>query len=250
MNENERRVLEIVNVKGVVSTDDLCALLNISQSTARRALVKLSERNQIHRYHGGGQSLGDDNKRSAFNNRFDQKPEDKDRIARAASAHVVPGSRIILLGGTTVYRMCKYLKGVRITVITNSMRVLDELRSRRDVDCIVLGGAYNYDEVEMRGVLTNTNLRMLRADSLFMGATQFHPKHGFLTNDLESIELYRLCIEAVGNCYVLADSTKLHGPGIGVTATNDMVDTLITDRGLDPSTVREFEDAGVTVECV
>jgi len=250
MSDNEKLALELINVKKSVSTLTLCEALGISESTARRLLLRLSNRGVIHKYHGGGMSIDYYSVRNGIQKRFEQRPDEKERIAREAASRVKPESTIILLGGTTVFKMCKHLKGMKVTVITNSMIIFDALKDEQAVDILMLGGKFNRNEMELSGVITNSNLKILRADSLFMGTTFFHPRIGFLTSDINSIELYGLCMDAARKRYILADSSKLSTQGTAVTATCEQLDCLITNRELNADTVEDFRRSGLEVVLV
>ena len=230
-----------------MSIDELCKSLNVSDSTARRVMTSLADKGMIIRYHGGGHSVEWALESSDIQKRFDLHASAKDAIARTAAELVKPDSIIILMGGTTVCKMCKYIKDMKVTVITNSIIILDELKNRRGIDIVLLGGRYNHSEMEVVGALTDINLKMLRADSLFMGANHFHPKIGFLTDERESLQFYRNCIDAASKSYVLADSSKLGENAAAITATCDMVDCLITDNKLDIDIIKQFESMGVSV---
>jgi len=247
MTDNERHALELINVKKSVSTLELCEALGISESTSRRLLLRLSDRGAIRKYHGGGMSIDYHSIRNGIQHRFEQHVDEKDRIAKEAALRVSPGSTIILLGGTTVYRMCKYLRGMKVTIITNSMIVFDALKDEQAAEILMLGGKFNRHEMEVSGVITNSNLKMLRADSLFMGTVSFHPRIGFLTDDINSTELYGLCMDATRTRYILADSSKLGTAGAAVTATCEQLDCLITDNALNNDIAMEFQQVGLKV---
>jgi len=250
MTDYEKKALELINVRKSISTLELCRVLGVSESTARRLLLRLSDLGAIHKYHGGGMSIDYFNTRNDLHKRFELHADEKDRIAKAAASHVKPGSTLILLGGTTVYKMCKYLKGIRVTVITNSMIIFDALKDEQAVEILMLGGKFNRNEMEVRGVITHANQKMLRADSLFMGTVSFHPRIGFMTNDIDSIELYSLCMDAANTCYMLADSYKFGVAGAAVTATCAQLDCLISDNALSEDIVAAFQQEGLEVKLV
>ena len=160
------------------------------------------------------------------------------------------GDVVELLGGTTVAAMCRYMRGMKITVITNSMLVFAELRNRAEIQIILLGGQYNIEEMETRGVMTHNTLKMLRANCLFMGASHFHPGFGFMTTDINSVELYQLCLEASRKKFILADSSKFGESASAVIARCDMIDCLITGKNLPPEVCKAFNAKGVEVLAV
>jgi len=230
-----------------MTTEEICDAIGISESTARRLLSSLSDKQLITRFHGGAQSLLLTTETSALQKRMNLNPDIKDDIARRAAQEIKPGMTVVLLGGTTVYMICKYILERHITVITNSLIVYEGLKDAAAVDLILLGGRYNRNEMEVRGALTNINLRMLKADCLFMGATGLDPGAGFLTDDINSVELYRLCIDAAKSTYVLADSTKLDFHGSVITATSEMVNYLITDPAIPCNVIEKFTEKGVRI---
>jgi DeoR/GlpR family transcriptional regulator of sugar metabolism len=244
---NEKRALELINTRKSASVSDICGALNISESTARRILTALSGGNLITRYHGGAQCLAIAGGSGSIQSRKDENRQLKDAIARTAAGRVKQGQTVLLTGGTTVYMMCRYLMDKRITVLTNSLIVFNELTAAPYIDLIMLGGVYNREEMEMEGILTNFGLKMFKADSIFMGTNGFDPGFGFLTDRVEALELYRLCIEASKEKYIVADSSKLGGRGSAVIAACGMVDYLITDAGVGRDVAEKFMQNGVKV---
>lgn len=247
MNQKEKQVLEYINIKKMVSTTELSQKFGYSESTVRRILQRLFDKGRIQRYHGGAASDDYSKEPSGVHKRFEQCLEEKERIAQYAARQIKPGSAVFLMGGSTVCRMCKYLKGMNITVITNSMLVYEELKNTENIRMILLGGRFNADEMEVGGMLANTNLQLLRADSLFMGAYHFHPRVGFTTTDMEAVEFYHLCINAVKDTYMLVDSSKVGMDGMAVMATCHMIHNLITDVGFSDELAQAFEEEGVRV---
>lgn len=247
MNQKDKQVLEYIDMKKMVSTTELCEIFGYSESTARRVLQRLVDSGLVERYHGGAISNQDIKRKTGIQERLEYHFAEKDNIAKCAAEQIKQGSTVVLLGGSTVYKMCKYLIKKNITVITNSMIVFDELKDRDNIVLILLGGRYNFEEMEVRGALTYSGLQILRADKVFMGATKFHPQIGFMTSDLESVELYRLCIEAAKETYILADSSKLGKDGTAVMASCTMVDYLITDKKMGSEEEKEFAEKGVKV---
>ena len=231
---SKQTVYEFIKIKENVATEEICSTFRVSESTARRVLRTLEQQKLIRRYHGGASclknSLGfwEDKVHARIENNWPQKLS----IAREACSLIHDNATVIMLGGTTVYAMCTFLKGRRLKVITNSVIVLSELYKEKDIKLILLGGLFNPNEFEVGGILTNLGMQHIRADYLFMGTMSFNETQGFTTEDLESLELYQTCMSSSYKVYVLADSSKYGGQGTGVVAPPKDVDGLITDNGL------------------
>jgi DeoR family fructose operon transcriptional repressor len=224
----------------------MCKDLSISLSTGRRVLSRLEKGGKITRYRGGAFIKGN-NSETLFDRRRQELPGVKNSIARIAAMQVVDGSCIMLLGGTTVASMCPYLTDKKLTVITNSLAVLEELSDCPDIKIVLLGGYYNHLERELHGNMTNSNLKIMHADDVFISCVGFSPSLGYTTNDINSIEFYRTCLQNSNRSYALCDHSKCGKTGIAVFAQMNDIQCLITDAGMNEKSVSELERIGIKV---
>lgn len=243
---DKNEVLNFIRKNDFTNTQQLCEQFRVSESTIRRVLDKLDAMGLIARIHGGAMPISSPTKMTEFQQRNRQNKAQKIAIARRAAELVNEHDTIILMGGTTVCEMCPFIENRRITVITNSILVLNGLRYSENVRLIILGGLYNYQEEELSGLMSNQSLSRIRANRMFMGASGFDERFGFaITN--ASLETYTMCIESSLSACVLADSTKYMGGGTSITAVPKQVEYLITDKGLSSRAVEALEEQGVNV---
>jgi DeoR/GlpR family transcriptional regulator of sugar metabolism len=241
-------ILKFINSHGHVSIDDIRSQFRLSASTARRAVAQLEKKGKAGRFHGGAYSVNYGGVSEVIARR-DVNAEKKNRIARAAAGIIAHDSTCIILGGSTVGCICQFIKDMHMTVITNSILVFDELKRCPTIRLIVLGGLYNPNEEELGGIIANANLLYLRADYLFMGASSFDDRTGFI-NGNESIFLYHACLGACTEVCVLVDSSKYNRGGTSIAAKPRQVRHLFTDSGLPPAAVRNFREKGVIVTLI
>lgn len=234
-------LLTYLNRKGSAKVDELSKALFLSESTVRRALQSLEAQGRVKRFHGGA-ALLDPEARSPIRRRRISHLSEKSAIGRQASEFVKEGMTLLLMGGTTVQALCPYLKGRRLTVITSSLPVMNELAWEEQMQVILLGGVLNPAEMEVRGGLTQLTLERLRADLMFLGTTGLHPIHGLMTDDPNGVETYRTCMRISDQVFVLADHTKCeHYWGTTVVCGLSEVTCLITDDGMSGSVRDYFE---------
>jgi DeoR/GlpR family transcriptional regulator of sugar metabolism len=238
-------ILRFINDRGHTSIGDLCENFDLSPSTARRIIAQLEKRGKVGRFHGGAYPVNRNGVTEVIA-RQELNVDKKLRIAKAAAAVVAEGSTCIILGGSTVGYMCRFIREKRATVITNSIIVFDELKRCANTRLIVLGGLYNPDEEELGGITTNANLSYLRADYLFMGSSSFDEKSGFINRN-HSIDLYRACINTCNDVCVLVDSTKYNRGGTSIAATPRQVKHLFTDNDLPEKAAKSLQRQGVLV---
>lgn len=248
MDKTQRnQIIEYINVKKSVTTYELCEQFHISESSCRRLLQNLQDEGIVTRYHGGAFSNEQIQEKTDFAKRFNEFEKEKEAIAKAAAELIEPESTIILLGGTTVFRICKYLKNKRVTVITNSMIVYSELRDKKNIKLILLGGEYVREEEELCGVLTNRNSNLFISDHMFMGAAGYIRNTGFTSSDMESLELYSWCEKLSNQVHILFNSSKFEARGKAITISNKNLTSCITDSGIASAIKQELENANVKV---
>ncbi len=151
------------------------------------------------------------------------------------------GTTLLLLGGTTVNAICPFIAHKRLTVITNSLPVVNALCWYPSIQLVILGGVLNPPEMEMRGALAEHSLSRLRADQLFIGTTGLHPLHGVMTDDPNAVGLYRRSVHSSDEVIVLADHTKFADPAgtTGVVMLSE-VDQVVTDWQASETDIQEL----------
>ncbi|WP_178021763.1 DeoR/GlpR family DNA-binding transcription regulator [uncultured Paenibacillus sp.] len=227
--ERYRRILRRLQEKGIVKLQELCTLLEASESTVRRDLADLEERGLLRRVHGGaalpamsGELEPGMAEKSAVN-----VPQ-KQKIAEMASDLVRSGEAIYLDAGTTTLAMIPYLKGKPITVVTNGLPQLDALLEA-DIPSYLLGGLAKKRTKAVVGSLAQENLAHFRFDRCFLGANGVHPESGFTTPDPEEAALKRRACERSSQAYVLADSSKIGSVAFAMMLELERA-TLITEH--------------------
>lgn len=244
--DQTQEILEFIRINQTVSTPEICERYQISESTTRRILQKLEDSGKIRRFHGGAMFSGKETS-TELQTRYHLAEDKKEMIAKKAASMVKPNKTIVLLGGTTVFRMCKYLKYKKLTVITNSMLVFNELHNYPNIHLILLGGEYNAEEEELYGFLTQASLKKMACDYMFFSVTGYIESSGFTTSDFNSIELYSWCMTMSENVVLLFDSTKFQIRGKAITAEISDVTYLITDKEIEKSTLSDLTNKGLDI---
>ena len=243
---DKRDVLEYIQNNDYANTRTLCERFQVSESTMRRVLDRLDSAGYITRVHGGAMAVTNPNRMTEFQKRNRENKQVKIAIAREAAKLINEHDTIILMGGTTVCEMCPFIEMKHVTVITNSILVLNGLRYSENVRLIMLGGLYNYQEEEIGGLMHNQEMARMRANRLFMGTSGFDERFGFaITN--ASLEMYTHCVECSMSTCVLADSSKYMSGGAVIAATPEQVDYLITDRNLPSRAQQDMQASGIKI---
>ena len=120
------QIIELVNLHGSVSIEELLELFKVSRMTIWRDLKELEIKGVIMRVHGGALKVDElDEKEEEFSLRRKEHLNEKRKIARFAAKNFVNDSDIIFLdGGSTVLEMIPHLKQSNLTILSNGLNTL------------------------------------------------------------------------------------------------------------------------------
>ncbi|MBE3130449.1 MAG: DeoR/GlpR transcriptional regulator [Acidobacteria bacterium] len=174
--------------------------------------------------------------------------EQKQQIGKKASELIQEGETVFLGSGSTVLELAKNLRTRRgLTVITNSLPVLNTLSDCPDINVIATGGFLRHSELSFIGHLVEKSLAELRADTVVIGIHGIHLEHG-LTNDfLPEAMSDRAIIRFSKTVIIVADSTKLGKVKPSFVAELGVVSRIVTDAGAPADFVDELARRGIPV---
>jgi DeoR/GlpR family transcriptional regulator of sugar metabolism len=239
-------IVRLVRSSGVVSVEALAANLGVSRSTIRRDLQSLDAEGILRRVRGGAGSVADDDP-VPFSEVAVMAADDKERVARSAAELVADGDVVLLDIGTTTARLARALRGRRITVITSSLAVVDELRDDPAVELLVLGGILRRNYLSLVGMLTEQALRELRAHRLFLGTSGIGRDGQVMDSTLVEVPVKRAMLGSAEQTVVLADRGKFPGTGLLPVCGPDAVDVIVTNDGADAETLDACARAGTEI---
>ncbi|MEJ3654215.1 DeoR/GlpR family DNA-binding transcription regulator [Actinomycetes bacterium KLBMP 9759] len=239
-------IIRMVRSSGLVSVEALAEGLGVSPSTIRRDLQSLDADGILRRVRGGAGCVADDDP-VPFDEVANVAADDKERVARGAAELVRDGDVVLLDIGTTTARLARLLRGRRITVITSSLAVVDELRHDSAVELLVLGGILRRNYLSFVGMLTEQALREVRAHRLFLGTSGIGADGRVMDSTLVEVPVKRAMIGSAEQTVVLADRGKFPGTGLLPVCAADAVDVLVTNDGADPTALAAFRAAGTDV---
>lgn len=240
----QAEILRVLQESGEVSVDGLAGKFGVSLSTIRRDLNALSAEGLLRRVRGGGSIEAD---AVPFGDVASQSQPEKDRIASRAAELVKDGDVVLMDIGTTTAALARRLRGKRITVLTSSLAVVDQLRDDDDIELIVLGGVVRKNYHSMVGILTEQALSQLRAHICFLGTSGLRPDGYVMDSTGIEVPVKRAMIASSERTVVLADGSKYPGAGLLSVCRADAVETLITNDDADPATLDVFRSSGVEV---
>jgi DeoR/GlpR family transcriptional regulator of sugar metabolism len=233
--ERQQQILQMIEQQGRIAIADICTAFNISEPTARRDLDSLEQDGKIQRFHGGAMLLRKAAPEEPILRRSAEQETEKERIGRACAALINDGDTVFLGTGTTVLQVARHLVGRPLTVITNSLPIINLMADCPEINLIALGGIFRPSERSFIGHITEQALQDLRADKVIIGIHAISMEHG-LTNDyLSETMTDRTIIQMGPKVMIVADHTKFGRISTVFVGPVEKVHTIITDNQVDPS---------------
>lgn len=246
--ERQSRIVRLITERRTVSIVELCALFGVSDMTIRRDLRRLEERGILQRTHGGAELLKQPPGDLPYYAREHEQVQEKEAIARLAASLIEDGETIVLDAGTTVASLARLLVHKRdLTVITNSVHVVNELIGSNGVTVISTGGTLWAPTISMVGPLAVSALRRFTADKAFLATPAISLEAGMTNSNLYEAEVKATMIEIARERTLLVDHTKFGRTSYAVVAPLSALNRLITDEGTPPDTVHRLRDKGLEV---
>ena len=211
VNKRIVRILDIMAVHKKLKVTLLADMLGVSTVTVRRDLENLEQKGIIQHIHGYACLDGDNDagKRLAFSYQIKRK------IAKAAAATVGEGETIMIESGSCCALFAEELalSKKNVTIITNSIFIMNYLCRLSDIKIILLGGYYQPDSQVLIGPMTAKCGDAFFSENYFLGADGFLPGYGFTGRDHLRVETASKLAERAKNVYILTEADKFNRRG-------------------------------------
>ncbi len=244
--ERKNRILEALNQKGRVLSQELVNDLRVSEDTIRRDLKDLAEAGLLKRVHGGALPVG--KVTFQFSKREQESPAEKNTIARRAASFVKDRQVIFIDGGTTTAQVAAHLKGdLTATFITNCLPTAMRLSELPRLDVRVLGGHVTPDLLLTFGPETIKEISSIQADLCLISTECLDLQYGATVSNYDDSLVKRAMIERSADVYVLAEGQKFNRVSPYKVADLDAVGTIVTDASVDEKHLEAFRKGGASI---
>lgn len=242
------QILNYIEQNQHVGIDEICEAFSISTATARRDLDILAQDAKIRRVHGGAVAIHNTPIERGFRFRSLEHEAEKDLIGKAASQLIEDGDTVFLGSGSTVAEVAFHLRERRnLTVMTNSIPVMNMLKDVPEIRLIGIGGILQHSEQSYIGHITEQALSELHADKVITGIRAIHVDRGLMNNDPMCIQTERAILGVGQQVIVVADHTKCGCVDIAFVAPLDAIDILVTDSNAPSDFVSALMARGIQV---
>ena len=235
--ERFAQIIALVNEAGAVEVERLADLRY------------LEAHGRLLRTYGGARSVQASDVGSSFDKRREEHVKAKEIMAFKAARLIAPGLTIALDGSTSCYFLAKALPPVEIVVVTNSMRILNLLKSKPRCTLIGTGGQLDekHEDFALGEGKKLTQLDSLRIDLCFISCVGVDLNAGIFDMN-EGIarmkaELMRRSVHTV----LLADASKYIRRTPFRISTMREITFALDDGGLKESIRKRLHELDINI---
>ncbi|TNV11111.1 DeoR/GlpR transcriptional regulator [Buttiauxella sp. B2] len=238
-------IVEAVMQEGAIRIEDITERFDISLMTAHRDIDELADKGLLHKTRGVVSATPTSLVESSGLYRASRQQEEKWAIAEVAASFIEPGQALFLDDSTTVLQLARFLPTkTPLTVITNSLTLMTELKDARDITLMGLGGQYyNWCNAFM-GRMTRNEIQNLRADMFFVSMSAI-VDDGVFHQSAETVETKRAMFDAANKRILLADHTKFERRALNSFARLTEFDAVIVNQGTPGTVLHRLQELGV-----
>ena len=252
--ERQEHIARIVEEHGRARVGELAARFHVSAVTIRKDLLVLETEHRLVRAHGGAIAMDRSRPELAFEIRERLQGDEKQRIGAAGAALVHEGESIVMDASTTALSVARHLKArggwSQLTVITNGLRLAEELAGHPGIVVLLLGGRVRWEALSVVGQLGDGLFGRINVQKAFLGAAGFTLESGLSDATDEEAQIKRSMVAAAREVIAIVDHTKWERAAFATFCPTDKVGIVLTDERAPAEMVRALSGRGVDVRLI
>jgi len=252
----KEEIINMLELEGEVDVNTLSAHFAISKETVRRDLRELEKQGVLTRTHGGGVYNREQHNKQAeypIAIRGIQRFNEKNEICRYAASLIEDGDTVFMDNSSTTMYLIQYIpQSLRVTVVTNSMKLLLEAVRIANVNLqyVCFGGTFKESNLSFYGNTTLKNAQAYYPNKAFMSCAGIR-EDGLVTDaSMQEVDTKQLMLKQCKAIYYLADYTKFSSSGQVYLSNLTSGDALITDHKATTQQIAPIRSLGVQVTVV
>lgn len=228
--ERKAEILAILQQDKSVLVAELSQKYKVTEETIRRDLEKLEREGYVKKTYGGAVLNKNTNIDIPFKIREKTNKKEKQVIARLVEELVEDGESLMLDSSSTSLMVARNLKQYRsLTVITNSVEVLLELSTSKNINVISTGGVLRESALSLGGKNAERMLRNFNVDKAVLSCKGVNMLKGITESNEVEAEIKRTMRECSKQTIWAIDSSKFDNISFVTFTDFKTGDTVVTD---------------------
>ncbi|WP_364151524.1 DeoR/GlpR family DNA-binding transcription regulator [Paenibacillus sp. LPE1-1-1.1] len=250
MQQRHQLIIQKINTDKSIRASELMETFGVSFETIRRDLEHLENAGYLQRVHGG-----------AILKQLDYSTEiplpiresiyltEKTELSQLAVRYVTEGMSIALDVSTTNTLIAKALKTKfdKLTIITNSLPIVNELIDMPGYTLVMIGGVIRQEEQSIIGDLAEEFASRFHADLFFMSMSGVTLEEGITDNAIGEVQVKKIMQAKAKRTIALADSSKFDQVSLLKVCGCAEVERFVTDSKIDRDVVARYKQSGIEI---
>lgn len=247
--ERQRKIYEMIELKGAVTTSKLMEIFDVSIETVRRDLLLMEREGKLSRVHGGAVTKGNMKGYSELWERNKEQNTQKEELSLKATEFINDGDVVSIDSGSTAIFFASAIKEKfsELTVITYSADVFEILEKCKNFKVILCGGHYIPEERAFAGDITLDALKKLHIQKAFVCPSAISLEFGIFDYQKDIILMQKQIFNSSDDIYILADSSKFEKKALLKLADMKNDFTYITDSLLSEELKKLYKENGISI---
>lgn len=253
--ERRAKILKWLDQRGTVNSTDLAHELKTSRETVRRDIIELSKQGLLVKTHGGAITTGNGDVllELPFSLRETRSTEEKKRMCAFAATLLHEADTIFIDNSTSCSYLVRYIpKSMRLTILTNSLRILlDSMKYNvGNWNVLCTGGKLMDKTMSLNNYVAVNTLAQFNPNKAFMSCHCISPQLKVLDHYIDDIEIKRQVLKNAKRSFLLADHTKANNTGVVEIADISAFQHVITDTKMDAAIIRDIRSREIFIDPV
>lgn len=252
--ERQDNIARMVEGHGRARVSDLAAQFGVSGVTIRKDLATLEMQGRLVRTHGGAMATARARSERAFDVRERLQSTEKEAIGRAAAALVFDGEAIALDASTTALAMARRIRArsdwLNLTVITNGLRIAEELAGHRGISVAMPAGFLRWEAMSLVGPLSEGLFEKVNIQTAFVGAAGFSIDAGLSDATEEEAQIKRLMVAAATEVVAVVDHTKWQRAAFATFCPTGRISAVVSDSAAPGGMAAELRQRSIRLQLV
>jgi DeoR/GlpR family transcriptional regulator of sugar metabolism len=246
----KNKIKELIIEKKSITVAELTSLFKVTEETIRRDLKQLEDEGVLNRTYGGAYVSDGVQSDVDVSIREHIHVEGKKKIAARCLPFIKSGDSIFLDASKTSLVIASMLKDYKLTVVTNSIKVITTLMDNPNIRLIMIGGTLSNSSLSNLGKTAEDNLRKYFFDSAFISCRSVSMQHGITDSNEQQAAIRQIASDHANHVFLVADYTKFDKTSFVSICGFEKVETVVVDNTLSKEWHAFLQEKDVKViEC-
>lgn len=248
--ERRKEILESLEKNKVVKALELAEKYQVGVETIRRDFDALEKSGNLKKIYGGAAFVEKkENRNFDYNTRMTSEIDEKEEIAKKAVNFINENDTIFLNDSSTNIFFAKELKNKikKLTVITNSLIIANELSGTEDYNIILAGGFLDNKEKAFFGTISENIISQFIVNKAILSVSGISLVDGITDFPLKEVEIQKSMIKYSKELIILANSQKFETSTLIKVADSKDIKIIITDSKIDEDIREKYRNNGIEI---